>query len=307
MTTLPNDSLGSNVRNGAVLEIEGLVHRITSPEDSTKELFRVTVDQLVQVRSGSFTALLGDSGCGKTTLLSILGLLRRPSDPSAISRFRLSCVGTAGEPATTDVAELWKADRQFEIEDLRRKHIGFALQSGDLLASLNVQENIGLPLRLNGYHNPAYSERVQELLTFFELDNEDEGEEERTIEKKTAKTSVTSVERKVGIPIALRRVNKLSGGQFQRVVLARAIAHRPRIAFVDEPTSALNKTLARRALGHLSETLRQAEHPGAVVMITHDQALADEFADMVVRMEPDGKYSGKVCEVDVRSEPVGLA
>ena len=93
-------------------------------------------------------------------------------------------------------------------------------------------------------------------------------------------------------------MNKLSGGEYQRVVLARAVAHRPAIVFVDEPTSALNRELARTALRLLKEARGERGGRNATVMITHDEVLAMEFADLIVRMAPlKGRTAGEVVEI----------
>ena len=103
---------------------------------------------------------------------------------------------------------------------------------------------------------------------------------------------------RVDTRVAASRINKLSGGEYQRVALARAIAHRPTLVFVDEPTAALNRELARGALEQLRKLQREDGQHGAVVMITHDEDLADEFADMIIRMAPcKDRPAGEVVEI----------
>ncbi len=100
------------------------------------------------------------------------------------------------------------------------------------------------------------------------------------------------------------RVNKLSGGEYQRVSLARAIAHHPRLIFVDEPTAALNREMARGALETLRELLNHATRPSATVMITHDEELAHEFANVTIRMAPvRNRPAGRVEEVIYHTPP----
>ena len=177
-------------------------------------------------------AILGPSGCGKTTLLTLLGLLRRPSAPNLLDRFTVSTIDRRGSEVLHDVQDLWRRNRQARIESLRRRHIGFALQTGELLTSLTVRENIALPLRLNGVWGRRCWRRVDELIAAFGFhgDNGTKNPAERNGRLSKA------------------RVNTLSGGEYQRVVLARAIAHHPRLVFVDEPTAALNRELARTTL-----------------------------------------------------------
>jgi ABC-type lipoprotein export system ATPase subunit len=239
----------------SILEIDGLKHALYDIESG--DTFTVAINRPLTFCAGCFTTILGPSGCGKTTLLTLLGLLRRPSHPKEIKLFRIT--NRKGE--TVNLADLWQRGEEQTIEQLRRQSIGFALQSGELLPFLTVSENIAVPLRLNGISDTDSSKRVAELLQAFEL--VETGKKER---------------------IANARVNKLSGGEFQRVVLARAIAHSPEIVFVDEPTSALNRELARNALKQLRQLTSSA-----IVMITHDTELAKEFSDQVIEMEPKGK------------------
>jgi ABC-type lipoprotein export system ATPase subunit len=238
-----------------ILEIDGLEHALRDIESG--DTFTVIADRLLTFHAGCFTTILGPSGCGKTTLLTLLGLLRKPSHPKEIKLFRM----TKRNGETVNLADLWQCGDEQTIEQLRRQSIGFALQSGELLPFLTVSENIAVPLRLNGVSKTDSSKRVAKLLQAFGL---------AETEKKER--------------IANARVNKLSGGEFQRVVLARAIAHSPEIVFVDEPTSALNRELARNAL-------KQLQHltSSAIVMITHDTELAQEFSNQIIEMEPKGK------------------
>jgi ABC-type lipoprotein export system ATPase subunit len=238
-----------------VLEIDGLEHTLRNREN--KDTFTVCVDCPISFSAGSFTSILGQSGCGKTTLLTVIGLLRRPTKPENIKTFQIH-----GE----DVADLWKHNRNSKIEHLRRSGIGFALQSGELLPALTVSENIAVPLCLNGASGIERKKRVDELLNAFGITH-----------RKTA------------------RINKLSGGEYQRVVLARAIAHSPQIVFVDEPTSALNRERAVEALQELKKLGQEKQT--AVIMITHDVELAKKFSDQIIEMEPKGKGAGHIKNV----------
>lgn len=271
-----------------ILDVVGLEHRLRDPERHDE--FVLTVDPCVSIYPGSFVAILGPSGCGKTTLLTLLGLLRRPSDLKAIDRFTMTVPGRKQRMAVFDLKETWRRNRQGRIERLRRRHIGFALQSGELLASLNVRENVALPLRLNGVWGRRCRRRVDELLAAFEL---------RGNESASHRASGNG-------RLSIARVNKLSGGEYQRVVLARAIAHHPRLVFVDEPTAALNRELARRALWQLKQSQIDIGGQSAVVMITHDEPLAEQFADQIIRMAPEaGRAAGRVVEVTSNIPSVG--
>jgi ABC-type lipoprotein export system ATPase subunit len=258
-----------------VLEVMGLEHRLYDPESGDE--FVVLVERPLRIARGSLVALVGPSGCGKTTLLTILGLLRAPSRPDRLDYFRIHTRSEKGEITTTDLKETWRQGRQRVVERLRRRHVGFALQSGELLPALTVRENIAVPLWLNGVRGEACGRRLEELLDAFRLQRGGEGGESA---------------------LAGARVNKLSGGEYQRVALARAIAHRPSLVFVDEPTAALNRELAWEALEQLRRAQAGIQAHGATVMITHDEELALAFADVIVRMAPvRGRPAGEVVEV----------
>ncbi|WP_372717705.1 ABC transporter ATP-binding protein [Novipirellula sp.] len=280
-----------------ILAVDQLEQRLHDPESG--ESFVVTVPERLAIFPGTFAALLGPSGCGKTTLLSVLGLLRRPSDSGSVGEFIISGRQADGSLATYDLKQLWSHNCQTRIEQLRRRHIGFALQSGELLSSLTVRENIAIPLRLNGFSRRETHRRVDELLSAFGL-NQCTGESNGS----TGPVDDTGNHSSDHNRLANARINKLSGGEYQRVVLSRAIAHRPRLVFVDEPTSALNRELARASLRQLKQSQLEGEDPGAVVMITHDETLASEFADMTIRMAPEkNRAAGRVVEI-LTAQPV---
>jgi putative ABC transport system ATP-binding protein len=266
---------GSGIANddAVVLELEGLVQRLRDPQSGAE--FVVEVDQLLQVRQGDFVAILGPSGCGKTTLLTVLGLLRKPSAPRDLRVFRIRASNAIGtDKGFLDLKAAWCRRRNGLIERIRRSHIGFALQSGELLPSLTVAENIAAPMYLNGYTVADRKRRVSDLVEAFEL---------------RRKTGTDHYD------LSRKRVNKLSGGEYQRVSLARAIAHRPSIVFVDEPTAALNREMARGALEQFRLLEASGSGGAATIMITHDEELADEFANVIVRMAPIvGRPAGRI-------------
>jgi len=268
-----------------VLELEGLEQRLVDPVRG--EQFLVRVPQRLVVPRRGVVAILGPSGCGKTTLLTILGLLRAPSNPEVLKTFRIWTKSADGDLEAQDLRDLWMRRKLSRIEHLRRKFIGFALQSGELLPSLTVRENISAPMRLNGMGTLECRDRVQELLQSFGLS---QGRE--SANGKSARLEHS-------------RINKLSGGEYQRVALARAIAHKPTLIFVDEPTSALNRELAWEALNQLRNLQSAQGSHGATVMITHDEQLADNFATTIIRMEPvKGEAAGEVVEITQHHKPM---
>jgi ABC-type lipoprotein export system ATPase subunit len=268
----------STITPDFILELDRLEQRLFDP--ASGESFTVRVDLPLRIAPRSVVALLGPSGCGKTTLLTVLGLLRAPSHPQMIERFVIRTRSGDGTWVTHDLKSIWISRSRRKVEALRRQHLGFALQGGELLPALTVAENIAAPLKLNGVSRPDCSMRVSELLTSFGLEQ--------------------LAGSNPGRSLAHQRVNRLSGGEYQRVALARAIAHRPTLLFVDEPTSALNRELAHGALSQLRTLQRNESSQGAAVMITHDEDLARIFADVIIRMSPRrGEPVGEVVDVSV--------
>src|SRR3954471_10598880 len=194
----------------------------------------------VALPRGSFTAIMGPSGSGKSTFLNIAAGLDRPTSGTVVL-------------GDTDLAGL--SERKLTI--LRRKRIGFVFQAFNLMPSLTVAQNIGLPLRLDG-HRPRRSD-------------------------------VREVAGRVGLQDRLRhRPSQLSGGQQQRVAIARALVTRPEVVFADEPTGALDRRTGRDVLTLLRELVDQDGH--TVVMVTHDPAAAT-YADRVILLA-DGQVVG---------------
>ena len=194
----------------------------------------------VALAAGSFTALMGPSGSGKSTFLNVAAGLDRPTS------------GTVGL-SDTELAGL--SERRLTV--LRRERIGFVFQVFNLLPSLTVAQNIGLPLRLDG-HRPRRS-------------------------------AVREVAARVGLDKRLRdRPSQLSGGQQQRVAIARALVTRPDVVFADEPTGALDTRTGRGVLALLRGVVD--EDGRTVVMVTHDPVAA-AYADQVIVLA-DGRIAG---------------
>jgi putative ABC transport system ATP-binding protein len=189
---------------------------------------------------GSFTAIMGPSGSGKSTFLHVAAGLDRPSSGT---------VSLAG----VDLSNL--SERKLTI--LRRERVGFVFQAFNLLPSLTVTQNIGLPLRLDG--------------------------------KRVRRSEVREVAARVGLDKRLRhRPAQLSGGQQQRVAIARALVTRPEVVFADEPTGALDTKTGRGVLALLREVVDEDRH--TVVMVTHDPVAA-AHADRVILLA-DGQVAG---------------
>jgi putative ABC transport system ATP-binding protein len=192
------------------------------------------------VESGEFVSIVGSSGSGKSTLLHLLGGLDRPTD---------GIVEISGK----DIYAM----KDDELTIFRRRHIGFVFQNYNLVPVLNVEENVLLPIHLDGNRpDMAFVDRVIETLGL--------------------------TEKRASMP------NQLSGGQQQRVAIARAIASKPAIVLADEPTGNLDSRSGMDVMGLLkvsSERFAQT-----IVLITHNPEIA-QMADRTVRIE-DGRIVG---------------
>lgn len=186
------------------------------------------------VEDGEFVAVVGTSGSGKSTLLHMMGGLDTPTAGRVLVR---------GE----DLSE--KQDEALTI--FRRRNIGFVFQSYNLVPILNVEENIVLPVELDGGRaDSSFLENVVGILG---------------LEDKLA-----------SMP------HMLSGGQQQRVAIARALALHPDILCFDEPTSALDPELT----GEVLRVLRKlADRKTTMIIVTHEMHFARDVADRIMFMD----------------------
>jgi putative ABC transport system ATP-binding protein len=201
--------------------------------------FQLRVPQF-SVQAGEFVALVGDSGSGKSTLLDMLALVLRPT---TAMRFDLA---PKPDRAAHDVLALWREAREGELAELRRRALGYVLQTGGLLPFLTVADNLRLPLRINRLHG-----REPELLD--------------------------AAERMGVVHHLARKPDCLSGGERQRVAILRALLHGPALVLADEPTAAVDKRRARSIVADFRALARPAGT--AIVMVTHDLELVREVAD----------------------------
>jgi putative ABC transport system ATP-binding protein len=202
-----------------------------------------------RVSAGDRLAVTGPSGCGKSTTLDLLGMTLKPT---AAGRFIFEAGGSV-----TDVARLWQRGKLDRMADLRRQHIGYVLQTGELLPFLTVRENIELTARLKGAKDAEV--RTERLLSELEIAH-----------------------------LARQYPQALSVGERQRAAIGRALAPKPDVILADEPTAALDPALARKVLRLLLESV---ERDGtALVLVSHDTKLVNEF-DFDVRpfdLDTDG-------------------
>jgi putative ABC transport system ATP-binding protein len=231
-----------------VLEARGL-KKAFGEGDARVEALR-GVD--LEVRKGELMAIMGRSGSGKSTLLSLLGGIDLPSGGQVLLE-------------GTDLASL--SDDQRTL--IRRHRIGFIFQSFNLLPILTAEENVALPLELDGVPGPEAQRRAAEVLEM-----------------------VGMIPRRRHVPSAL------SGGEQQRVAVARALAIQPAILLADEPTGNLDSTTG----GRLIEMLRRLVDEGrqTIVMVTHDPDVADKadrvvfLSDGLVEDEPRAASGGTI-------------
>jgi len=218
----------------AYLQLQELTKHYKQGKTVIKALDGVTLD----IGDGEFVAVVGRSGSGKTTMLDMLGLLLRP---------------TAGTLIVDGVDTGSLGDRA--LAHLRGSKIGFVFQEYNLLPSLNVLENVMLPLRyVNGRKDGR--KRAEDLLD------------------------------RVGLSDRLRhRATELSGGQQQRVAIARSMVNQPSLILLDEPTGAVDTETAEQLVALLKSLNEQDEV--TIVVVTHDLDVAKE-AKRQIRLK-DGK------------------
>ncbi len=201
------------------------------------QMGEVTVSALdsisLVVNKGEFVAIMGPSGSGKSTLLHLLGGLDGPSHGE---------ITLAGQPLSR------LSDNQITV--VRRRKVGFIFQFYNLLPTLTAEENIALPLLIDGQGLDRHREKLDRLLGLVGLSD-----------------------RKSHKP------DQLSGGQQQRVAIARAFVNDPEIVLADEPTGNLDSKSGTAILELLRRTCD--ELGATIVMVTHD-ARAASFADRVV-------------------------
>ena len=213
------------------------VNKIYRTEEiETQALENVNID----VEKGEFLSIMGPSGCGKSTLLNIMGLLDEPTSGE------IELCGTKIDPRLSDN----------RLAEFRNRTLGFVFQSFHLISSLNVLDNVQLPLM---YRGVGYGERMRRAKEVIE---------------------------RVGLSHRMKHTPvQLSGGQCQRVAIARAIVGNPEIILADEPSGSLdsqNRTELHRLFFDLRDTFGQT-----ILIVTHDEELAS-ISDRVVRMS-DGK------------------
>lgn len=196
------------------------------------------------IYEGEFIMIMGKSGCGKTTLMNIIGFLDRLS--TGVYQFR-------GE----DVSSL----NENQKSAYRNENLGFIFQQFFLIESLNVQQNVELPMVYKGINNSK--EKKEKAEHFLSL---------------------------LGIGEKLKdKTTELSGGEQQRVAIARAMINEPLLIMADEPTGALDSETGKTIMEILKKLNKEGK---TIVMVTHDEDLT-KYASRVVYMK-DGFFEEEV-------------
>ncbi|HWV39749.1 MAG TPA: ABC transporter ATP-binding protein [Vulgatibacter sp.] len=220
----------------AIVEIENVVKEYPLGKLKVRALHDVNLD----IRRGEFAAIAAPSGAGKTTLLNLIGCVDTPT--SGVVRIDGRSTSELDDGGLTN---------------LRLHKLGFIFQSFNLIAVLDLYQNVEFPLLLQG-----------------------------GLSRKERDARVREVIEKVGLGQQIRqRPNELSGGQRQRVAIARALVTRPAIVLADEPTANLDSTTGRNIIDLMRE-INHKEHT-TFIFSTHDPDVM-ERADRVIKMA-DGR------------------
>lgn len=216
-----------------ILKTEELCKYYGSGENQVKALERVNVE----IAQGEFTAIVGKSGSGKSTMLHMMGGLDYPSSGKVYIRDQ-------------DIFAM----KEDALAVFRRRKIGFVFQAFNLVSTVNVWENIVLPMG---------------------LDNQ-----------KVDEDFVMEIVKTLGLESKLNAFpNTLSGGQQQRAAIARALASHPDIILADEPTGNLDSKTGDEVIGLMKMSVHKFGQ--TLVMITHDEDIA-QMADRIITIE-DGR------------------
>jgi putative ABC transport system ATP-binding protein len=206
----------------AMIKLTGINKIYRTNEIETLALENVNLD----VAKGEFVSIMGPSGCGKSTLLNIMGLLDAPSSG------KIEINGTSVESM-----------KDKELAAFRNRKLGFVFQSFHLINSLNVLDNVELPLLY------------------------------RKVSSKERRRLAEEVLQKVGLSHRMRHMpTQLSGGQCQRVAIARAIIGNPEIILADEPTGNLDSKMGAEVMELLHRLNK--EDGRTIVMVTHNEEQA---------------------------------
>ncbi|NDW13760.1 ABC transporter ATP-binding protein [Bacteroides sp. 214] len=212
----------------SIIQLQGITKIYRTEEVETIALENVNLE----VQQGNFLSVMGPSGCGKSTMLNIAGLLDAPTEGNVVI-------------AGTDTSSM----KDGAMAEFRNKTLGFIFQSFHLINSLNVLDNVEMPLLYRKGSEKQRRELAREVLE------------------------------KVGLSHRMKHFpSQLSGGQCQRVAIARAIVGSPKIILADEPTGNLDSKMGREIM----DVLHKLNEEGTtIIMVTHDEKLARETKQIV--------------------------
>lgn len=209
-----------------------------------KIAYRALTDINLEIEKDEFVGIMGPSGSGKTTLLNMIATIDEPTTGEILIE---------GEPPH-------QLNRN-KLAQFRRRKLGFVFQDFNLLHTLTVEENIVLPLTLDGV-------RVKEM-----------------------KEKANRIAEKLGIlEIMNKRTFEISGGQAQRAAIARAMIHQPKLLLADEPTGNLDSKASKDVMNML-ETINKEEKT-TMMLVTHDPQAAS-YCHRVVFIR-DGKFYSEI-------------
>ena len=218
-------------RGEAVIRLTEINKIYRTDEVETQALENVNLE----VQKGEFLSIMGPSGCGKSTLLNIMGLLDEPTSGT------IELCGQIVDPKLSDN----------KMAELRNKTLGFVFQSFHLISTLNVLDNVQIPLIYRGVRS---SERLRLAKEVIE---------------------------RVGLSHRMKhRPSQLSGGQCQRVAIARAIIGNPEILLADEPTGNLDSKMGAEIMELLHKLNK--EDGRTIVMVTHNEQQAKQ-TDRIIK------------------------
>ena len=218
-------------RGEAVIRLTEINKIYRTDEVETQALENVNIE----VKKGEFLSIMGPSGCGKSTLLNIMGLLDEPTSGT------IELCGQIVDPKLSDN----------KMAELRNKTLGFVFQSFHLISTLNVLDNVQIPLIYRGVRS---SERLRLAKEVIE---------------------------RVGLSHRMKhRPSQLSGGQCQRVAIARAIIGNPEILLADEPTGNLDSKMGAEIMELLHKLNK--EDGRTIVMVTHNEQQAAQ-TDRIIK------------------------
>ncbi|QGH20619.1 ABC transporter ATP-binding protein [Clostridium butyricum] len=201
-----------------------------------KEEVKVLKDLNFSVEKGDFISIMGPSGCGKSTLLYLLGGLDDKTSGSIIINGK-------------DISKL----KEHEKAQMKRKDVGFVFQFHNLVPNLSVEDNILLPILLDGRKVKNYKEELKTILDLIELSNK---------RKSTPR--------------------ELSGGQQQRVAIARALLFQPEIILADEPIGSLDSKNGIKIM-ELFRNINK-EYGKTIIQVTHSEASA-QYGDLIINLK----------------------